>query len=116
MPENLNERVGRLKAALETIESEVVVGGATRETLEDFKLAVDHIRISIWAILTEQHSGGRQGIVSRYRMKRVDEMCRYLVKDMDAGLIRPTDPELDQFRNTLEDTAGRIARLLQAGD
>lgn len=113
MTEPLNERVARLKAALETIEREVVVGDASRETLEDFKLAIDHIRISVWAILTEQISGGHQAIVAKYRLTRIEEMCRHLLHDIDAGLIPAADPDLDAFRNVLENTAGRIARLIQ---
>jgi hypothetical protein len=116
MTEALNERVSKLKAALETIEREVVVGAATRDTLEDFKLAIDHIRVSVWAILTEQHSGGQQAIVARYRVKRVTEICRHLLFDIDAGLIPASDPELVEFRTVLEDTASRVTSLLQSGD
>jgi hypothetical protein len=116
MAEALNERVAKLKAALETIEREVVAGAPTRETLEDFKLAVDHVRISVWAILTEAHAGGHQAVVARFRVKRVKEMCRHLIHDMDAGLIPATDPELGHFRAVLENTVGRLARLQQTGE
>ena len=116
MTEALNERVSKLRSALETIEREVVVGAVSRDTLEEFKLAIDHIRISIWAMLTEQHSGGHEAIVARYRMKRVVEICRHLLLDIDTGLVSATEPELVEFRNVLEDTANRVTLLMQTGD
>ncbi len=112
MSETLKERVGKLKAALETIEREVVATPTSRDTLEDFKLAVDHIRISVWAILTEQHKGGHQLVVTQFRMKRIMEMCRHLVADIDAGAVPVDETQLEQFRNVLENTAGRVARLI----
>ncbi len=114
MPEALNEKVSKLKAALETIEREVIVGSATADTLEEFKMAIDHIRISVWAILTEQHAGGHQSIVARYRVKRIKEMCRHLMQDIEVGLIPLGDPELEVLRDVLEETAAHVTRLIEA--
>ncbi len=112
----LNERVQRLKDALETIEREVVRGEPTRECLEDFKLAIDHTRVSVWAILTAAQTGGHQSIVAKFRLKRATEICRHLIGDINSGLIAADDPELLQFQAAVEDAAGRVARLVKIGE
>ncbi len=116
MSDALNQRVSKLRTALETIEREVAIGAASRDTLEEFKLAIDHIRISVWALLTEQHTGGHETVVARYRIKSVIEICRHLLQDIDTGIFPASEPDLVEFRNVLEDTASRVTQLMQSGD
>ena len=115
--EKLVEQVHQLKAALEEIEKKLVGGGEVPvAVLEDFKMAVDHTRMTVWALLsaeTDQYEITSQ--VARFRLKRGVDMFRAVIADIDTNEITVDFPELQQFYTILKDVLARIERLYKSG-
>lgn len=111
----LGKRLAEIKTSLLEVEQSLAEGETPRRGLEDFKMAVDHIRLSIWAILTAAQSEDYPGVVARFRLGRAVEICQHVIADIDAGVITPGFPELERFRGAIEETQERIARLMEAG-
>ncbi len=78
-------RMAKMKAALKMLEDEVSEGTAPRDALEDFKTALDHIRINTWALLTNPRTSGHRGVVTHFPLKRASELCDQIVADAEAG-------------------------------
>lgn len=115
--EKLVEQVRQLKAALEEIEKRLAGGGVPVAVLEDFKMAVDHTRMTVWAILSSAQSDQYEvtSQVARFRLKRGVEMFRAVIADIDTNEITVDSPELQQFSVVLKDTLARIERLYKSG-
>ena len=76
---DLSFRIRNLKGDLESIEAELAKGEAPPETLQDFKSAVDSVRLSVWAVLTAAQS-------TDYQQAKVG---RRPVPDPKAGRVVP---------------------------
>ncbi len=111
----LSQRLRGVKRALEEIEKELADTDGCPEGLDDFKEALDHIRLSAWAILTasESHTYDYQTVLAHFRMARATEVCHNIIADLKAGAIVPTAPEFEVFRTTLLDTLAAMAKLLR---
>ncbi len=124
MSKGLAERLTEIKDALEEIERELEQGGIGREGLEDFKAAVDHIRLSVWAMLTAVPSDDPDGparidtkqLVARFRLSRADDICRGVLADIAAGLIRPGSPDLNGLHATLRQTTEQVGYFIRSAE
>ncbi len=124
MSKGIAERLTEIKGALEEIERELEEGGGGigREGLEDFKAAVDHIRLSVWAMLTAAQPDDQDGparidtkhFVARFRLSRADDICRRVLADIAAGLIRPGSPDLNGLHATLRETTEQVGRFVRS--
>ena len=111
---DLAEQVNELGLALQGIERELGSGQVPVAVLEDFRTAVDHTRMTLWAVITAADAGELSVITAaivRYRLGRMIEMCRRSVADMDSGALTLQTPELPVFRALLEQTLARIEQL-----
>lgn len=116
--EKLVEQVHQLKAALEEIEKRLSGGSEVPvAVLEDFKMAVDHTRMTVWALLsaadTDEYEVASQ--VARFRLKRGVDMFRAVIADIDSNEVTIDSPELQQFFAILKDVVARIERLYKSG-
>jgi hypothetical protein len=107
-----------LTRSLEAVESQLSSEALPRDTLEDFKMAVDHIRISTWAILSADNirpgkAGGRS-VVAQFRLARVNEMYRHVREDLEGGLIPAGSEELAEFQTIARDLADLAGQYLGA--
>lgn len=111
------EQVRKLKTALEALEKRLTAAEVPLPVLEDFKMAIDHTRMTTWAILTapQSNDGDLSAAIVRSRLKRAMEMARQIVLDINAGELTIDSPELQQCHTTLRDTLGRIERLYRSG-
>ncbi len=124
MSRGLAERLTEIKSALEDIERELEAGSIGRDGLEDFKAAVDHIRLSVWAMLTAAQSDDPDGparidtkeFVARFRLSRADQICREVLADIAAGLIRPGSPDLNGLHATLRETTEQVGRFIRSAE
>ncbi len=109
------KRIRTLKEGLESIEHEIQDQVPDRDSLEDFKSAIDHVRISVWAILT---NGGASAtgrtVVATFRLKRATEICDQIISDLEAGAVQKESPELERFA-TKAQTAATTAENILAG-
>ncbi|MGH9804256.1 MAG: hypothetical protein ACRD4D_03705 [Candidatus Acidiferrales bacterium] len=112
--QDLVEQVTELGLALQGIDRELGSGQVPVTVLEDFRTAVDHTRMTLWAVITAADAGELSVITAaivRYRLGRMIEMCRRSVADMDSGALTLETPELPIFRAILEQTLERIEEL-----
>jgi len=111
---DLAEQVNELGLALQGLERELGSGQVPVTVLEDFRTAVDHTRMTLWAVITAADAGELSVInaaIVRYRLGRIIEMCRRSVADMDSGALTLQTPELPVLRAILEQTLARIDEL-----
>jgi hypothetical protein len=109
MTKPLGQRLFEVKSALEEVEKELAEGSMAAEDLEDFKGVVDHVRLSVWALMTAGWSDEYEGLDSP-RAKQVIARFR-LLTDLEAGTIPVDSEELGQFRTTVGELAGRLANM-----
>ncbi|HXE75094.1 MAG TPA: hypothetical protein VNN18_05605 [Candidatus Xenobia bacterium] len=113
----LLEQVHRLKAELEEVEARLRRNDIPIPVLEDFKSAIDHIRLTLWGILQASGSGRYEAAATiiRFRMRRVEDICRQIVSSIDAQEITVESPELKKLHETLNATVSRINQLYRSG-
>ena len=118
MSPRIGVRLYEVTVALEEIERELVAGGMAREGLEHFKMAVDHVRLSVWALLNAgqvdeaSDPSETERVIARYRLNRVEGICRKVLMDIENGVIMPDSPELERFRTTVQDTIEQVDRFI----
>lgn len=113
---DLSFRIRNLKGDLESIEAELAKGEAPPETLQDFKSAVDSIRLSVWAVLTAAQSTDYQQakqVVARFRARRLAELCRNVLEDISKENIPADSPDLEGLELVLRQAAGAVNDLTQ---
>ena len=119
MSKPLGQRLFEVKSALEEIEKELGEGSMASEDLEDFKGVVDHVRLSVWALMTAGWSDEYAGldtprakqVIARFRLQRANDMCRSALADLEAGAIPADSEELGQFRTTIGEISGWLASI-----
>ncbi|MFQ5777942.1 MAG: hypothetical protein ACE5IP_08040 [Terriglobia bacterium] len=114
--EKLAEEISQLKKSLAEMEARLASGDVPRSALEDFKMAVDHVRLSVWAVLAagDADTSRVAEAVTRFRLMRTVEMCRQIVVDINSNEVTTATPELPFFHGTLKETLDRINRLQMA--
>lgn len=113
----LGERVEQLKQTLEDFEKQLTAGELPQAVLEDFKMAVDHARTTVWTLLSTSQTDPYEitAAIIRLRLKRGVDMCRQIVLDIDSNDLTVESPELQQFHTSLKSTLARIDRLYKSG-
>jgi len=92
------QQVATLNATLETIEDSLANGQAPVEGLEDFKSALDDVRLRIWGLLSAAGGDDYKGFQERFRIRRATEMSRGLGGDLRTGTISGRHRELAGLR------------------
>ena len=112
--QTLAEQVEELGLALQHIERELGPGQVPRNVLEDFRAAIDHARMTLWAVITTARSE-QQGVVAttiaRYRLTRTVQMMNQTLKDIAAGRINASTSELAPYRQALQQTVEHLGQL-----
>jgi hypothetical protein len=115
--DQLLEQVKRLRSELEEVEYRLRHNDIPVPVLEDFKSAIDHIRLTLWGIL--QSSGPDRyeaaATIIRLRIRRADDICKQIVADIEALEITVDSSELKQLHDTLSGTLNRINQLYKSG-
>lgn len=111
--EELVEQVTNLKYSLADVEKKLSGGQLPFSVLEDFKAAVDHIRLTVWALLSsaQTDSSTVAAMLVRFRLRRASEICRQITLDANSGSVTRATPELPQLQLTLRETLDRLDRL-----
>ena len=115
--DELLDQVHRLKGELVEVESQLRENDIPLPVLEDFKAAIDHIRLTVWGILQASGSGRYEAAAAliRFRLRRADSICQQIVSDIDAQEITVEMPELKSLRDTLTSTVNRINQFYKKG-
>jgi hypothetical protein len=105
---SLIEQVGILNSTLTAIEGRLARGQAPVEGLEDFKSALDDMRLRLWGLLSAAGGDDYKGFQERFRIRRATEMCRGLSGDLRAGAVSGRHKEL----SGLHDAVGELSKSI----
>jgi hypothetical protein len=105
------DQISTLNSTLRAIEVRLALGRAPVEGLEDFKSALDDMRLRLWGLLGA--AGGDAGFQERFRIRRATEMCRGLGGDLRAGSVSGRHAELTSLREAAVELGQSIERAQQ---
>jgi hypothetical protein len=105
---SLIEQVGILNSTLTAIEGRLARGQAPVEGLEDFKSALDDMRLRLWGLLSAAGGDDYKGFQERFRIRRAIEMGRGLSGDLRAGDVSGRHAEL----SGLHDAAAELGKSI----
>jgi hypothetical protein len=102
MPEpSLVEQVATLNSTLGAIEGRLARGQTPTEGLEDFKSALDDMRLRLWGLLSATGGGDSRAFQERFRIRRATEMCRSLSGDLKSGSVSGRHGELTALQQAV---------------
>jgi hypothetical protein len=104
----LIEQVAILSSTLTAIEGRLARGQVPVEGLEDFKSALDDMRLRLWGLLSAAGGDDYRGFQERFRIRRATEMCRGLSGDLRVGSVSGRHAELAGLR----DAAAELERSI----
>ena len=105
---SLIEQVAILNSTLTAIEGRLARGQAPVEGLEDFKSALDDMRLRLWGLLSAAGGDDYKGFQERFRIRRAIEMCRGLSGELRAGGVSGRHAEL----SGLHDAAAELGKSI----
>jgi len=105
------QQVATLNATLETIEDSLANGQAPVEGLEDFKSALDDVRLRLWGLLSAAGGDDYKGFQERFRIRRATEMSRGLGGDLRTGTISGRHRELAGLREAATELTQSIEQV-----
>jgi hypothetical protein len=103
------DQVATLNATLSAIEERLARGQAPVEGLEDFKSALDDVRLRLWGLLSAAGGDDYKGFQERFRIRRTTEMTRGLGGDLRAGAVSGRHRELASLR----EAAGELTQAIE---
>ncbi len=112
---SLLEQVQVLRAQLEQIDKKLQSEPLPNAVLEDFKGAVDHLRSTLWALMSDGSPDSVTSKLVTFRLIRAAEICRQVQLDIDASEVGINSVQLLQLREALRLTMERVERLYRSG-
>lgn len=101
------DQMSSLNSTLRAIEVRLALGRAPVEGLEDFKSALDDMRLRLWGLLSA--AGGKEGgFQELFRIRRATEMNRNLGAELKAGTISGRHRELTGLREAASELVESI--------
>lgn len=107
------DQVAVLNATLTAIEQRLARGQAPVEGLEDFKSALDDVRLRLWGLLSAAGGDDYKGFQERFRIRRATEMSRGLGGDLRAGAVSGRHRELAGLKEAAMELAQSIEQAQQ---
>jgi hypothetical protein len=114
MPEtSLVEQATVLSSTLMAIEERLAGEVGAVDGLEDFKSALDDMRLRLWGLLRAAGGNDYHGYQERFRIQRATEMCRGLSNDLRGGLMSGRHPDLAGLHGAAEELCRGIDQAQQ---
>jgi hypothetical protein len=110
---SFGDQIATLNSTLRAIEVRLALGRAPVEGLEDFKSALDDMRLRLWGLLGAAGGDDYKGFQERFRIRRATEMCRGLGGDLRAGSVSGRHPELTSLREAAVELGQSVERAQQ---
>jgi len=104
--------IATLNSTLQRIEGRLAPGQEPVEGLEDFKSALDDMRLRLWGLLSATGGSDFKGIQERFRIRRATEMCRGLSGDLGTGALSWRHTELTGLREAAVELGSSVERAL----
>jgi len=105
------EQVVTLNAMLHTLEDQVAHGDLGTPGLEEFKSALDDLRLRAWGLLMATSSDDPHGFQERFRTRRGTEMCRALSTDLRTGKLSGRQAELPALGAAARDLSAAVKEV-----
>ena len=105
------QQVATLNATLNAIEESLAGGTAPVEGLEDFKSALDDVRLRLWGLLSAAGGDDYKGFQERFRIRRATEMSRGLGGDLRTGAVSGRHRELAGLREAVMELTQSIEQV-----
>ena len=102
------DQMSSLNSTLRAIEVRLALGRAPVEGLEDFKSALDDMRLRLWGLLSAAGGKEQQGFQELFRIRRATEMNRSLAGELKAGTISGRHRELAMLQESATELAESI--------
>jgi hypothetical protein len=102
------DQMATLNSTLGAIEVRLALGRAPVEGLEDFKSALDDMRLRLWGLLSAAGGSDALGFQEQFRIRRATAMCRGLGSDLQAGSLSGRHRELTSLREAATELAQKI--------
>jgi hypothetical protein len=102
------EPVASLSARLHTLEAQGAQVDLGTPGLEEFKSALDDLRLRAWGLLMATNSDDPHGFQERFRTLRGTEMCRALSADLRTGKLSGRQPELPALGAAARELAAAV--------
>ncbi|MGH7510211.1 MAG: hypothetical protein ACREMZ_12185 [Gemmatimonadales bacterium] len=102
------DQMATLNSTLRAIEVRLALGRAPVEGLEDFKSALDDMRLRLWGLLSAADGSDSKGFQELFRIRRAAEMNRNLSGELRAGSISGRYRELVGLREAAAELADSI--------
>ena len=96
---SLLEQAKLLSSTLSAVEARLARGNAPVEGLEDFKSALDDMRLRLWGLLSSAGGNDYKGFQERFRIRRATDMCSGLTGDLLGGQVGGGHAELPALQN-----------------
>lgn len=112
---SFEQQVATLNATLGAIEESLAEGKAPVEGLEDFKSALDDVRLRLWGLLSAAGGDDYKGFQERFRIRRATEMSRGLGGDLRAGAVSGRHRELAGLREAATELTQSIEQAQRHG-
>jgi hypothetical protein len=104
------EQVATLSAMLDTVDDRVAHKDLATPGLEEFKSALDELRLRAWGLLMATNSDDPHGFQERFRTHRGTEMCRALSTDLMTGKLSGGQPDLPALGDAARDLSGAVKK------
>jgi hypothetical protein len=105
------EQVATLRAMLDTLEAQLAHGDLGTSGLEEFKSALDDLRLRAWGLLMATSSDDPHGFQERFRTRRGTEMCRALSSDVRTGKLTGRQSDLPALSAAARDLAAAVKEM-----
>ena len=103
------EHVATLGAMLDTLDDRVAHKDPA-PGLEEFKSALDDLRLRAWGLLMATSSDDPHEFQERFRTHRGTEMCRALSTDLQTGKLRGSQPDLPALGDAARDLSAAVKK------
>jgi hypothetical protein len=107
------DQLATLNSTLRALEVRLALGRAPVEGLEDFKSALDDMRLRLWGLLGAAGGDDYKGFQERFRIRRATEMCRGLGGDLRSGSVSGRHAELASLQDAAAELEESIERARQ---
>src|SRR5881394_2493158 len=105
------EQVATLSAMLDTVDARVAHKDPTPPGLEEFKSALDDLRLRAWGLLMATSSDDPHAFQERFRTHRGTEMCRALNTDVRTGKLSGHQPDLPALGAAARDLSAAVKEV-----
>jgi hypothetical protein len=105
------EQVATLSAMLDTLEGKVAHEDLGTLGLDQFKSALDDLRLRAWSLLMATSSDDPHGFQERFRTHRGTELCRALSADLRTGKLSGRQPDLPALGAAARDLSAAVKEV-----